>query len=33
VIDPRFLLLAFPHFWPYDILFGLLVMAEAGFHP
>ena len=31
VIDPRFLLLAFPHFWPYDILFGLVVMAEAGF--
>jgi hypothetical protein len=31
VINPRFLLLSFPHFWPYDILFGLLVMAEAGF--
>ena len=31
VIDPRFLKLAFPHFYPYDILFGLQVMAEAGF--
>ena len=31
VMNPRFLLFAFPHFWPYDILFGLLVMAEAGF--
>jgi hypothetical protein len=31
VINPRFLLLSFPHFWPYDILFGLVVMAEAGF--
>ncbi len=31
VIDPRFLLFSFPHFWPYDVLFGLLVMAEAGF--
>jgi hypothetical protein len=31
VIDPRFLLLAFPHFWPYDIRFGLVVMAEAGY--
>lgn len=31
VINPRFLLLAFPHFYPYDILFGLQVMAEAGF--
>src|SRR5512136_2021754 len=31
VINPRFLLLSFPHFWPYDILFGLQVMAEAGF--
>ncbi len=30
VINPRFLLLSFPHFWPYDILFGLTVMAEAG---
>lgn len=30
VIDPRFLRFAFPHFWPYDILFGLLVLAEAG---
>ena len=31
VINPRFLLFAFPHYWPYDILFGLVVMAEAGF--
>ncbi len=30
VIDPRFLLFSFPHFWPYDVLFGLVVMAEAG---
>ena len=29
VIDPRFLLLSFPHFWPCDSLFGLQVMAEA----
>jgi hypothetical protein len=31
IIDPDFLLLQYPHFYPYDILFGLLVMAEAGF--
>ncbi len=31
LINPRFLLVSFPHFWPYDILFGLQVMAEAGF--
>lgn len=31
VMDPGFLLLQFPHFYSYDILFGLKVMAEAGF--
>jgi hypothetical protein len=31
VMDPRFLLLQFPHFYSYDILFGLKVMTEAGF--
>ncbi len=31
VMDSRFLLLKFPHFYSYDILFGLRVMAEAGF--
>ncbi len=30
-MDSRFLLLKFPHFYSYDILFGLRVMAEAGF--
>jgi hypothetical protein len=30
VMDPVFLELQFPHFYSYDILFGLLVMAEAG---
>ena len=30
VMDPGFLLLGFPHFWPYDLLVGLLAMAEAG---
>ena len=31
VIDPHFLLLHYPAYWHYDILFGLKVMAEAGF--
>jgi hypothetical protein len=31
VISPGFTLLQFPHFYPYNILFGLKVMAEAGF--
>jgi hypothetical protein len=31
VINPSFLLLHYPCFWHYDILFGLKVMAEAGF--
>ncbi len=31
VMDPHFLLLHYPPYWHYDILFGLKVMAEAGF--
>jgi hypothetical protein len=31
VIDPAFVLLHYPPYWHYDILFGLKVMAEAGF--
>jgi hypothetical protein len=31
VMNPDFLLLQYPHYYPYNILFGLLVMAEAGF--
>ncbi len=31
VIDPHFLLLHYPCYWHYDILFGLKVLAEAGF--
>jgi hypothetical protein len=31
VMNPKFLKLQFPHFYPYNILFGLRVMAEAGF--
>jgi hypothetical protein len=30
-IDPEFLRLHYPCYWHYDILFGLTVMAEAGF--
>jgi len=29
-VSERFLQLAFPHYWHYDILFGLRVLAEAG---
>lgn len=31
VIRPEFLKLHYPHYWHYDILFGLKVMAECGF--
>ena len=31
VINHRFVLLHYPLYWHYDILFGLKVMAEAGF--
>jgi hypothetical protein len=31
VIDRNFILLHYPCYWHYDILFGLKVMAEAGF--
>jgi hypothetical protein len=31
VIHPDFVRLQYPHFYPYNILFGLKVMAEAGF--
>jgi len=31
VINQRFVLLHYPLYWHYDILFGLKVMAEAGF--
>lgn len=31
VIDPHFVRLHYPAYWHYDILFGLKVMAEAGF--
>jgi len=31
VIDPHFVRLHYPCYWHYDILFGLKVMAEAGF--
>jgi hypothetical protein len=30
-MDPNFLILHYPCYWHYDILFGLKVMAEAGF--
>jgi hypothetical protein len=30
VMDPHFLLLHYPPYWHYDILFGLKVLAEAG---
>jgi hypothetical protein len=29
VVDPRFVQLHYPCYWHYDILFGLIVMAEA----
>lgn len=31
IIDDDFLKLRYPHYWQYDILIGLKVMAEAGF--
>ena len=31
VIDKHFVLLSYPSYWHYNILFGLKVMAEAGF--
>jgi hypothetical protein len=31
VMDPHFLLLGYPSYWHYNLLFGLKVMAEAGF--
>jgi len=31
IMDKHFLLLHYPAYWHYDILFGLKVMAEAGF--
>jgi hypothetical protein len=31
IIDPNFLKLHYPCYWHYDILFGLQVMAEAGY--
>jgi len=31
VMDPHFILLCYPHYWHYNILAGLIVMAEAGF--
>jgi len=31
VMDPHFILLGYPSYWHYNILFGLKVMAEAGF--
>jgi hypothetical protein len=31
VMDEHFILLHYPAYWHYDILFGLKVMAEAGF--
>jgi hypothetical protein len=31
IMDPHFVLLHYPAYWHYDILFGLKVMAEAGF--
>lgn len=31
VMDPRFVLLCYPYYWHYNILAGLVVMAEAGF--
>jgi hypothetical protein len=31
VMDQNFLLLHYPLYWHYDILFGLKVLAEAGF--
>jgi hypothetical protein len=33
VMDRHFLLLGYPSYWHYNILFGLKVMAEAGFLP
>jgi hypothetical protein len=29
-ISERFLRLAFPRYWQYDVLFGLMVISEAG---
>jgi len=31
IIDPDFMLLQYPHFYPYNILGGLAVLTEAGF--
>lgn len=31
VMDEHFILLCYPYYWHYNILFGLKVMAEAGF--
>ncbi len=31
VIDPNFILLHYPNYWHYDYLFGLKVLAEAGY--
>ena len=31
VMDPHFILLGYPSYWHYNILFGLKVMAEVGF--
>jgi len=31
VMDSHFVLLSYPSYWHYNILFGLKVMAEAGF--
>jgi len=31
IIHPNFRILHYPCYWHYDILFGLIVMAEAGF--
>jgi hypothetical protein len=31
IMDPHFVLLSYPSYWHYNILFGLKVMAEAGF--
>jgi hypothetical protein len=31
IIDPNFLILHYPNYWHYDILFALQVMSEAGY--
>jgi hypothetical protein len=31
MMDPHFVLLCYPYYWHYNILAGLVVMAEAGF--